>query len=275
MIGFTLISLIPLLALSYLFIYYPFINIPLYDLIILTISVIIALLGFWTLKDLIDPILKLTEWARLVSEGDITQRLKKDREDEIGELFDFFNNVTERLQQDMERIRELSVTDELTGAYNYRHFYRSLGEEISRVRRYKYPLSLVMLDIDYFKRYNDTYGHLVGDLILKEITQFLKKNSRDVDILARYGGEEFIFILPHTSEPQSLIFGERIRRQMEEHRFASEGIPQECKVTISVGVAEFKNGDTIEQLINKADHALYKAKESGRNKVCSFSSERL
>jgi len=272
MIGFTLISLIPLLALAYLFIYYPFVDIPLYDFIILTISIIIALLGFWILRDLINPILKLTEWARLINKGDVTQRLKKERTDEIGELFDFFNNVTEKLQQDMERIRELSITDELTGTYNYRHFYRSLGDEISRVHRYKYPLSLAMLDIDYFKRNNDTYGHLVGDLILKEIAQLLGKSCRNVDILARYGGEEFVFILPHTPESQGLVFAERIRRLVEGHRFApGAGIPQECRITISVGVAGYKEGDTAESIINKSDHALYKAKESGRNKACSFS----
>ena len=278
-IGFALMSIIPLLSAGYLLVSYVFPKVSVDEIIyislIFIISVIIAFLGFLVAKDLIKPILKLTKWARLVQGGDVTQRLKKDREDETGELFDFFNDVTEKLQQDIERIRELSITDELTGIYNYRYFYRNLENEINRILRYPQALSLVILDIDYFKKYNDTYGHLVGDLLLKEIAQLLKNNSRTVDILARYGGEEFVFILPSTSEAQASIFGERIRRQMEEHRFASEGIPKECKVTISVGVAEFKEGDTVEKLINKADHALYKAKEGGRNKVCSFSSERL
>lgn len=274
-IGFALMSIIPLLSAGYLLVTYVFPNVPLSEIasisLIFVISTIIAFLGFWVAKDLINPILKLSKWARLVKDGDVTQRLYKDREDEIGEIFDFFNDVTEKLQLDMEKIRELSVTDELTGIYNYRYFYTNLEKEINRIKRYSQSLSLTIIDIDYFKRYNDTYGHLVGDLILKEIAQLFKKNSRTVDILARYGGEEFVFILPSTSEVQASMFAERLRRQMEEHRFASEGIPQECKVTISVGVAEFKDGDTVEQLINKSDHALYRAKESGRNKVCSFS----
>jgi len=167
------------------------------------------------------------------------------------------------------RMEELTITDELTGIYNYRYFAQKLKEEQRRAARYNLPLSMIMLDIDWFKKFNDTYGHEVGNIVLKGITTVVKKCIRDVDIFARYGGEEFVIILPQTPNDEVTKIGERIRKSIESTTFGGgDGIP-ELKVTVSVGVSSFpENGKPNDELLSVVDQALYRAKGSGKNRVC-------
>ncbi|HDL03962.1 MAG TPA: diguanylate cyclase [candidate division Zixibacteria bacterium] len=167
------------------------------------------------------------------------------------------------------RMEELTITDELTGIFNYRYFALKLKEEQRRAARYNLPLSLIMIDIDWFKKFNDTYGHEVGNIVLQNITMVVKKCIRDVDIFARYGGEEFVIILPQTPSYEVASIGERIRQSIETSTFGgSDGIP-ELSVTVSVGVSSYpENGKPNEELLSVVDQALYRAKGSGKNKVC-------
>ncbi len=166
-------------------------------------------------------------------------------------------------------MEELTVTDELTGIFNYRYFAEKLKEEQRRAARYDLPLSLIMLDIDWFKQFNDTYGHEVGNIVLKGITGVVKRCIRDVDIFCRYGGEEFVIILPQTPQIEVTRIGERIREQIDLSDFGGgDNIPQ-LRVTVSVGISSFpENGKSNEELLSMADTALYRAKGSGKNKVC-------
>ncbi|MEP0829551.1 MAG: diguanylate cyclase [bacterium] len=167
------------------------------------------------------------------------------------------------------RMEELTITDELTGIYNYRYFADKLKEEQRRAARYSLPLSLIMLDVDWFKKFNDTYGHEVGNLVLKGITAVVKKCIRDVDIFCRYGGEEFVIILPQTPQVEVARIGERIRQQIEESTFGGGGNIPDLKVTVSVGVTSFpENGKSHDEILSVVDQALYRAKGAGKNLVC-------
>lgn len=168
------------------------------------------------------------------------------------------------------KTRELSVRDELTGLYNRRHFLHVLQLEWKRASRFHHPLSLLMLDVDHFKKYNDTYGHKEGDRVLKQMGHLLVKTLREVDTLARFGGEEFVVVLPDTDRNGALAVGEKLRRIVEAEQFTltdQNPIP----VTMSVGVANYPD-DVImlEDLIDHADMALYDAKDQGRNRVVAY-----
>jgi len=167
------------------------------------------------------------------------------------------------------KMEELTITDELTGIYNYRYFTQKLKEEQRRAARYDQPLSMIMLDIDWFKRFNDTYGHEVGNLVLKGITEAVKQCIRDVDIFARYGGEEFVVLLPQTPKEEASVIGERIRTKIEQASFdGGDNIP-DLKVTVSIGVTSYpENGKPYDELLTLADQALYRAKGAGKNLVC-------
>ncbi|MCX7642911.1 MAG: sensor domain-containing diguanylate cyclase [Armatimonadetes bacterium] len=170
-------------------------------------------------------------------------------------------------------LENLSITDELTGIANRRHFEWRLNEEIERARRYQYPLSALMLDLDHFKQVNDTYGHQVGDIVLQQIAQRLRRVLRRTDFLARYGGEEFVVLAPQTPADRALILAERLRQIIAESPVTVSPDLQ-IRITISIGVAVFpehaQNGN---ELVRAADEALYKAKQTGRNKVCLFEPE--
>ncbi|UCD17850.1 MAG: sensor domain-containing diguanylate cyclase [Candidatus Zixiibacteriota bacterium] len=167
------------------------------------------------------------------------------------------------------KMEELTITDELTGIYNYRYFTQKLKEEQRRAARYDQPLSMIMLDIDWFKKFNDTYGHEVGNIVLEGITLVVKQCIRDVDIFARYGGEEFVVLLPQTPKAEAARIGERIRQQIEASRFdGGDSIP-DLTVTVSIGVTSYpENGKPYDELLSVADQALYRAKGAGKNLVC-------
>jgi len=166
------------------------------------------------------------------------------------------------------RTAELTVIDELTDTFNYRYFVQKFQEEKKRALRYKSPLSIIMVDIDWFKKLNDSYGHEVGNVVLRELSRVIKGCIRDVDIFCRYGGEEFVIILPQTPQAEAAVIGERIRSQIET-TVVDSGQTGKVKVTVSVGVSSYpENGKSHEDLVSVADQALYRAKGSGKNLVC-------
>jgi diguanylate cyclase (GGDEF)-like protein len=169
----------------------------------------------------------------------------------------------------LESTRLLAITDELTGLFNHRHFRKQLNIEISRAERYHRSLSLMMIDIDYFKHYNDTNGHLKGNQVLKEMGRILKEMSREVDIVARYGGEEFSIIMPETNRQKARTLADRLRKRIESHQFDNARKQPDKKLTVSIGVASYpENGGTAFNVTEQADKALYGAKHAGRNTVC-------
>jgi len=164
-------------------------------------------------------------------------------------------------------LEKLAITDGLTGAFNHRQFLARLDDEFNRAKRYENPLSCIMLDIDYFKSINDAFGHKQGDVVLKEITDIIKNNSRKTDVVARYGGEEFVVLLPETDRDGAFIQAERLRNAVK--GFRCSGQDRCIKVTISLGVSTFPSPEIkkADDLVGMADKALYKAKNNGRDKT--------
>ena len=184
----------------------------------------------------------------------------------IKRLNDSLEEKIEELEKAKKKLRKLAVTDGLTGVYNYRAFRRQLNLEISRSKRFGLPFSLLMIDIDHFKLYNDRYGHPTGDKLLIRLAKLIHSKIREVDCLARYGGDEFIIILPGTKKQSSVIIAEKLRHAVEESSRSFQNKPGTIQITISLGIASFPNDTDIEEkLIRLTDRALYKAKKSGRN----------
>lgn len=180
--------------------------------------------------------------------------------------------------KDIKRVAKLevqSITDPLIGIYNRRYLNQRLSEEIPRARRYKFPLSVLLLDIDHFKQVNDRFGHLTGDMVLVKIGEILKQNIRESDIAARYGGEELVLVLPNTSGENAYILAERIRLTLEKVAYKGhQSNTPEFGCTVSIGVASLgdQNIDT-EEILRQSDVALYKAKNTGRNRVVIYNPE--
>lgn len=166
----------------------------------------------------------------------------------------------------LQKIQQLAITDDLTGIYNKRYFKQAFVKEFERAKRYNVPLSLMMMDLDFFKRINDKYGHQLGDVVLSEFAALVLEMTRSTDIFARYGGEEFSLILPHTPLNSSIEIAERIRNRVETYAFPGEEFPIHC--TVSIGLAQNKEEfQSPDELIATADMNLYKAKTKGRNMV--------
>jgi diguanylate cyclase (GGDEF)-like protein len=170
-----------------------------------------------------------------------------------------------------EEANRLAVTDGLTGIYNSRHFYRVLETEIARTDRYGVPFSLIIFDIDNFKKCNDTYGHKAGDDILQGVACVISSFARKVDIVARYGGEEFVILLPNTEKGEAMIFAERIRKAVEEKSLSSPFIKNGYKVTVSGGIATYPaDGMNSTSIMYAVDQSLYIAKGKGKNRVWAY-----
>lgn len=168
-----------------------------------------------------------------------------------------------------QKMELLATTDGLTGLNNHRHFQEILSKELERARRYRHPLSLLLMDIDHFKTFNDTYGHPVGDLVLKEISLCIQKSIRTNDIPARYGGEEFTVIIPETNQANAMIIAERVRATIEKHIIHS--LEKQLRVTVSIGCATYPTQASSQQeLIDLADKALYYSKGHGRNQINAY-----
>jgi diguanylate cyclase (GGDEF)-like protein len=226
---------------------------------------------------LILPIKSLRNGARQIADGNLDHRIDLNTADELQEFAAEFNSMGEKLLERTRRLEavtrelhELSIKDGLTGLYNYRHFYVNLGKEIERAERYGTYLSLLILDVDDFKHYNDTCGHMNGDEVLRGIAEIIGRNLRAADIACRYGGEEFTVILPEADSVGAASTAERTRREIEEHVFPNERSQPLGNVTVSIGVATFPV-DAVDpgSLVRIADAALYKAKDEGKNRVSS------
>ena len=167
----------------------------------------------------------------------------------------------------MEVTQLIAITDELTGLFNHRHFLQRLSVEIARAGRYHHEVALAMLDVDHFKHYNDTHGHLQGNEILKWLGKVIRSSLREADIPARYGGEEFAIIMPETTAADAKVIAERLRRAVEETPFQNDALGEK-RITVSIGVAVFPDAPTTHALIDASDKALYMAKATGRNRIC-------
>ncbi|WP_155825428.1 diguanylate cyclase [Hippea alviniae] len=175
----------------------------------------------------------------------------------IGIIFDITIKKAEE-----RKLKQISIKDELTGLFNRRHFNEILNREILRANRYKEPLSMIMYDIDHFKRVNDTHGHLVGDKVLKRLSEIVKSNVRSSDYVFRTGGEEFSILLPNTDLEKAYMVAEKLRKRVENENFDKVG-----KITISLGVAQYSENETADNFIKRTDSALYSSKENGRNRT--------
>ena len=180
----------------------------------------------------------------------------------LDKAHDFASVLSER-----ERLEQLASTDALTGCLNRRALAEALERELDRARRYSLVLTILLVDIDHFKRINDTMGHLVGDAVLRQLGDLLRREVRSVDSVARYGGEEFVIVLPETGTHGALVFAERMRQRIERQPFGEGG--QLLRITVSIGVASFPDQRIVspETFLALADTALYRAKAEGRNLV--------
>lgn len=224
--------------------------------------------GILLARSVLRPMRDLEAGASRLAAGELGFRLIPRSEDEISQLKLRFNAMAAALEENQRCLRDLSVRDQLTGLYNHREFFRLLGEELARSLRYGHQVSLLMLDIDYFKRVNDTYGHLAGDQVLRRLPELIRGQLRINDLPCRYGGEEFGVILPETGTEQALEVAERVRSEIA--RIPID-LPDggSLRVTVSVGIATFPGaGKSEESLLSAADLALYQAKRSGRNRIC-------
>jgi diguanylate cyclase (GGDEF)-like protein len=175
----------------------------------------------------------------------------------------------EELEHLNKSLRELAIRDGLTGLYNHRYFQEALAMELARSKRYEKAFSLIFMDVDYFKTYNDTHGHVKGDKVLQTLAKLINNNIRRCDFAARYGGEEFVIILPETEDEGARHYAENIRKKIAEAPISGRETQPSGMITASMGVATFPhNGQESSELIQHADNALYQAKRSGKNCIC-------
>jgi diguanylate cyclase (GGDEF)-like protein len=208
------------------------------------------------------PLDRLTRGAAQVAGGDLDVDLPVVGGGELGYVTEVFNDMVARLRDSRRELERLSITDDLTGLYNRRYVMEALGNEVRRSRRLEHPFTLLMLDVDHFKEYNDAYGHLAGDAALQRVSAILKESTRDVDCAARYGGEEFVVVLPETEGKGATETAQRIQARLARDALVGG------KLTVSVGVAQFPaDGESPDELLAGADAALYQAKREGRNRV--------
>jgi len=204
----------------------------------------------------------------VVAHENITAR--KRAEEQLRLAKEAIEAVNRELQQALAREQIMARTDELTGLNNRRHFLDLAAREFAVAQRYRNPLSIILFDIDHFKRVNDAFGHQAGDAILKSVAQVARVRLRDADVLARYGGEEFIVMLPNTNAQAAAVVAEYIREGIPGHGINID--KDYVSVTISAGVVEISpRGDTLDRLIRRADQALYAAKTAGRNRTMGYS----
>ena len=179
-------------------------------------------------------------------------------------------NLMEELKEKNSLLEKLAITDELTGLNNRRHFFESTHSQMALGLRHHFKIACLLMDIDHFKKINDTYGHMAGDEILRKLGSLLKACKREGEILARFGGEEFVMCLFNTDSESAMLAAERFRRLVSEHDFSN--VAQGLKITLSIGAAVWpqENVTSIDELVKAADKALYKSKSLGRDRVTLY-----
>ncbi len=226
-----------------------------------------------------EPLISLSETAKKIAGGDLSERAMVKSQDELGELAENLNIMVESLQREHaaleeanEKLAAASVRDGLTGLYNHYRFQEIMDSEYQRARRYDLPLCLLVIDIDNFKLINDTYGHLFGDFVLKELAHVINTSIRDIDISSRYGGEEFTVILPNTELDGGNTVAEKLRQAVAEHVFKQGD--HVAKLTVTIGMSSLAEGDinSKEDMVKHADEAMYDGKIKGKNKVVCWES---
>lgn len=206
--------------------------------------------------------------SQFTGEKSIATLLMAGADDYIHKPFDAASLISRikinvRSYQYKKRLELMAVTDGLTGLYNHRFIFERLEEETAKVARYGRPLSIIMLDIDNFKRVNDTFGHRAGDEVILSVAHAIMASLRKTDVAGRYGGEEFLVLLPETDVKAAHVVAEKIRNTVAQLQFETKDLA----VTVSAGVAEAEKGESFEALINRADAKLYTAKRNGKNRV--------
>jgi len=243
------------------------------DIIIMTViaGIIVLLSSLILAKLFIRPLVRMLDTTVAITCGDFDRKVEVFTQDEFGKLGEAINSMAEKVGERIEKAEYLATVDGLTGLYNHRYFQQKLEQEITKAASKNKPLSLIFIDIDYFKHYNDTQGHPAGDLVLQEISKIIRQNIRGVDTAARYGGEEFALILPGTGDEDAVMIGERIRAAVETHPFIGREEQPAEKLTISLGVSTYPvNAREKGELIKMADDALYKAKYISKNRVVLY-----
>lgn len=215
---------------------------------------------------IIKPTKRLMLQAKNLSAGDMSSSFKWQGNDELSELGNTLEKMRRELKLYFLQIQKLAVTDELTQIPNRRAFLNDAQKALSLSERYDRPFTIALMDIDHFKKVNDTYGHDMGDKILKDVATLITNMTRSTDIFARYGGEEFIICMPETNMEEAKIVTEKIREGIESHNFAHEQT-----LTSSIGLSTKSANRNLATLIQEADQAMYKAKKSGRNCVMIYS----
>jgi diguanylate cyclase (GGDEF)-like protein len=226
--------------------------------------VIALLLTAIVARTIVRPLAEVQQVMRAVAAGDLSQRARVRGRDEVGMMAASVNQASDCMRLAFDRVQQLATTDELTGAFNRRHFTMTATSQLQVAQRGHRPLVAMMVDIDHFKRVNDTYGHATGDEVIRSVARVLQGQIRKPDVFGRYGGEEFAVVHSEMAG-DPLKLGERLRTAVEAVAVPGPGHPIE--VTVSIGVAELKPDDDLETLLERADKALYRAKETGRNRV--------
>ena len=247
-------------------------NFTILRIVLFVISVAgFSFIGYTFHRTLIKPLNTLQTGATQLAKGNLGHKIRIGTADELQELASDFNKMAQSLLDRTGRLKKEAITDGLTGLYNHKHFHNRLEFEINRAIRASSSVSILLIDADNFKQYNDRYGHPKGDEVLRKCAVAICDNIRAVNIAARYGGEEFAIILTETDKNGALVVAENIRRAIEEQRFpdGEEGEPTHS-VTVSIGVSSYPaDTNKMNELIKMADDALYMAKRDGKNRVCA------
>lgn len=234
--------------------------------LVLLLLAIMGLIAWLIIRGILQPLETLKKSAEIVATGDMEIQLPVTSHDELGIATTAFNQMIEQLRVNREKLEQLTITDSLTGMMNRMKIIKAIDEHIERYRRFGLSFSLLMIDVDYFKKINDEYGHPAGDAVLVRMGKLFNELTRSIDMAARYGGEEFLILLEGSESSEAMQTAERIRSVIENIEIDYNG--EKIKFTISVGVAQISNtGQTVDDLIQLADKALYKSKDEGRNRI--------
>jgi diguanylate cyclase (GGDEF)-like protein len=243
------------------------------------------------IRNITGPLKSLQEGAEMIAGGNLDYKTNIRTSDEMGQLSNAFDSMTENLKnitvtrdelnQEIEirkrteqalresenNYRELSIIDGLTQLYNPRHFHHQIKMEIERADRYGQPLTLLLLDLDDFKTFNDAYGHIEGDQVLLRLGQVVKRSLRQTDSAYRYGGEEFTVILPMTTSVEGAVTAQRIRTEFKKEAF-SPTPNQDVHVTVSIGLGQHKTHEDMKVFVHRVDQLMYQGKKNGKDRVC-------